>query len=79
MSRQKRLKEKASKKVSPKKEKYLKFHREKSATLDLTFPDLSDDARKEIRQDEPRVSSALRQAFSYLRQEEKRREERKPR
>lgn len=79
MSRQKRLRLKAQKKMSAKKEKYTKFRKDKPAQLDLSFPDLDDEMRKEIRLDETRMNTALRYAFSAARLEEKRREERKPR
>ena len=78
MSRAKREKLKAAKKISPKKEKYMKFHREKSGVLDLSFPDLSEDQRKEIRTDEERFGKTLSFALANARKEEKRREERKP-
>lgn len=34
---------KKAKKVSPKKEKYAKFHKEKPGTLDVSMPDLGED------------------------------------
>lgn len=79
MSRKKREKIKAQKKMNPKKEKYMKFHKEKSGVLDLSFPDLADDTKKEIRADEERVGTYLRYALANARREEKMREERKPR
>ncbi|MBI5393604.1 hypothetical protein HZA96_07095 [Candidatus Woesearchaeota archaeon] len=78
MSKKKREKLKAQKKMNPKKEKYMKFHKEKSGVLDISFPDLDGDAKKEIRADEERVATTLRYALANARREEKMREDRKP-
>jgi hypothetical protein len=48
------------KKVSAKKEKYSKFKREKSTTIDLSMPDLDDDATKLKRMADERIDKFLR-------------------
>ena len=53
-------KNKKAKKVNPKRERYAKFHKEKSAVMDVSMPDLSDDQRKQKRDDEMKFNSFLR-------------------
>ena len=54
-------KKKKEKKMSAKKEKYVKFaNKEKSGTLDLTFPDLDDAQTDMKRQDELKIDRHLR-------------------
>lgn len=53
-------KDKKVKKVSAKKEKYAKFHREKPGTLDISFPDLDDEQQNQKKVDEEKVDKFLR-------------------
>jgi len=53
-------KKKKAKKVSAKKERYAKFHREKPGTLVINFPDLDDDQRKNKQVDEQKIDKFLR-------------------
>ncbi|MCF7871935.1 hypothetical protein K9L97_02780 [Candidatus Woesearchaeota archaeon] len=53
-------KKKKVKKVSAKKEKYAKFHREKPGALDINFPDLDDEQQKQKKIDEEKVEKFLR-------------------
>lgn len=48
-------KKKKKKKVSAKKERYAKFHREKPGTLDIAFPDLTDEQMKQKKEDEAKL------------------------
>lgn len=48
------------KKVSAKKERYSKFHKDKPGTLDLSFPDLDDDQQKRKKEDEGKIEKFLR-------------------
>jgi len=48
------------KKVSAKKEKYAKFHKEKPGTLDISMPDLSVDQVKQKREDETKIDKFLK-------------------
>lgn len=49
------------KKLSAKKEKYLKFNaKERSGTLDLKFPDLDDETTQVRRTDEEKIDKFLR-------------------
>ena len=48
------------KKVSAKKEKYAKFHKEKPGTLDISMPDLNPDQMKQKREDETKIDRFLR-------------------
>lgn len=48
-------KDKEKKKLSAKKQKYLKFRRDKPGTLDLKMPDLEDEIVKQRREDETSV------------------------
>jgi len=48
------------KKVSAKKERYSKFHKEKSGTLDINFPDLDEDQQKRKKDDETKLEKFLR-------------------
>ncbi len=49
-----------SKKISAKKEKYLKFRKEKSTAVDLTPPELTDEQMRQKQDDERRISSFWR-------------------
>ncbi len=49
-----------AKKISAKKEKYAKFHKEKPGTLDVSMPDLSEDQMKQKRDDETKIDKFLR-------------------
>jgi hypothetical protein len=51
---------KKNKKPNLKKEKYAKFHKDKSASLDLAMPELTDEQVKERREDDMRLSKFLR-------------------
>ena len=51
---------KKEKKVSAKKLKYQKFHKEKPGTLDISMPELEDDAMKQKREDEEKIDKYLR-------------------
>lgn len=53
-------KKKKKKKVNPKKEKYSKYHREKPATMDIHFPELSDEQSKTKRVNEDSITKYLR-------------------
>lgn len=53
-------KKKDKKKVSAKKEKYAKFHKDKPTNLDVSMPDLSEDERKQKQQDELKIAKFLR-------------------
>ena len=53
-------KDKRPKKISAKKEKYLKFKKEKPSAMDLTMPDLSDEQNKLRQQDELSINRFLR-------------------
>jgi len=53
-------KNKKAKKVSVKKERYAKFHREKPGTLDINFPDLDDEQQKQKKDDELKIERHLR-------------------
>lgn len=48
------------KKVNAKREKYLKFRKEKSATPDISMPDLTEEQRKNKREDELEIDRHLR-------------------
>lgn len=49
-----------AKKVNPKKEKYAKFHREKSAVMDMHFPELTDDQSQTKKVNEDKIGNFLR-------------------
>ena len=51
---------KSKKKANLKKLKYAKFHKEKSAALDLTMPDLDEGLQKQKRDDETRYMKYFR-------------------
>lgn len=53
-------KDKRPKKVSAKKEKYLKFRKEKPGTMDVSMPDLSDDQVRQKREDEMFINKFFR-------------------
>ncbi len=53
-------KNKKAKKVSVKKERYAKFHREKPGTLDISFPDLDDEQMMQKKEDEIKIDRHLR-------------------
>jgi len=53
-------KNKKAKKVSVKKERYAKFHREKPGNLDINFPDLDDEQQKQKKEDETKIDKHLR-------------------
>jgi hypothetical protein len=48
------------KKVSAKKEKYVKFRKDKPGTLDISMPDLDSDAMNQKREDETKIEKFLR-------------------
>jgi len=48
------------KKVSVKKERYSKFHKEKPGTLDISMPDLSEEQTKQRKENETKIDSFLR-------------------
>jgi len=52
------------KKVSAKKERYAKFHKEKSGTLDINFPDLDENQLKQKKEDETKIDKFLRFAHN---------------
>ena len=56
----KKSKKKKAKKVSAKKEKYLKFHKEKQTTFDIKIPDLTPEQQKQRQIDEITISRFLR-------------------
>jgi hypothetical protein len=51
---------KKKKKVNPKRERYAKFHKEKSGTMDISMPDLEDEQMKQKRVDEEKIGKFLR-------------------
>ncbi len=53
-------KNKKPKKVSAKKERYVKFRKEKPAIVDISMPDLSDEQIKQKRTDEENINKHLR-------------------
>lgn len=48
------------KKVSAKKERYSKFHKEKPGTLDIKFPDLTEEQQKQKKEDEEKMERFVR-------------------
>lgn len=48
------------KKVSVKKERYAKYHREKPSVLNISMPDLDDEQTKQKRVDETKIDKFLR-------------------
>ena len=56
----KKKKKKDKKKPNPKKEKYAKFHREKSSSMDVSMPDLSPELMKQKQDDEQKINRHLR-------------------
>jgi hypothetical protein len=53
-------KDKVKKKLSAKKEKYAKFHKEKAPNMNLTSPELTPEQQKQKQQDELKINSFLR-------------------
>ncbi|MBS3107228.1 hypothetical protein J4419_06250 [Candidatus Woesearchaeota archaeon] len=53
-------KKEKKKKISSKKEKYAKFHKEKSGTMDLSMPELPPEAVKQSREDLERIERWLK-------------------
>lgn len=53
-------KKEKKKKVSAKKEKYAKFHKEKPANMDLSMPELAPDVVKQSREDIERIERWLK-------------------
>ncbi len=51
---------KKKKKVSAKKEKYIKFRKEKPSSMDVTMPDLSTEEMKQKQHDEDSINRFLR-------------------
>ncbi|MBW2966319.1 hypothetical protein KY342_04415 [Candidatus Woesearchaeota archaeon] len=47
---------KKPKKISAKKEKYLKFKKEKPASIDISMPELTEEQIKQKREDEERIN-----------------------
>lgn len=48
------------KKVNPKRERYAKFHKEKSSVLDVSMPDLEPEVQKQKQIDEEKINQFLR-------------------
>ena len=48
------------KKISAKKEKYKKFHKEKSGTMDVSMPDLSVEQMTQKKEDESKIDRFLK-------------------
>jgi|GEM_PF-1274927 len=53
-------KKKKQKKSNPKRERYLKFHKEKSAVMDVSMPELNDDQMRQKREDESKIERYLK-------------------
>jgi hypothetical protein len=53
-------KRKKQKKINPKRERYAKFHKEKSAAMDFSMPELSDEQRKAKLEAESSITRFLR-------------------
>lgn len=53
-------KKKKEKKISAKKEKYAKFKKEKSASVDISMPELTEEQMKQKRADEESINKFLR-------------------
>jgi hypothetical protein len=53
-------KRKKQKKINAKRERYAKFHKEKSGTPDISMPDLSDEQRKAKLEAEEKIGRFLR-------------------
>lgn len=51
---------KKPKKVNAKRERYKKFHKEKSSSMDISMPDLSEEQMKQKREDEDRINRYMR-------------------
>ena len=60
-------KDKKAKKISAKKEKYLKFRKDKPATMDVSMPELSEEQMRQKREDEALIERFLR--FNRKREE----------
>lgn len=56
----KKSKKKEPKKLSAKKEKYLKFRKEKPSTLNFSAPELTPEQQKQKQIDEAKINSFLR-------------------
>ena len=48
------------KKVNPKRERYLKFRKDKPSTMNFTSPDLTPEQQKQKREDESKIERFLR-------------------
>ena len=53
-------KDKEKKKVSPKREKYAKFHKEKQASMDMSMPELTPEQVAVQREDIRRIEQYMR-------------------
>ena len=53
-------KKKKDKKISAKKEKYLKFKRDKPSVLNLTMPELTQEQQKQKQEDERKIEGFLK-------------------
>jgi uncharacterized protein with WD repeat len=53
-------KKKKQKKINPKRERYAKFHKEKSAIMDMSMPDLTPEQRQQKRDDEMKLERFVR-------------------
>ncbi|MBI2134654.1 hypothetical protein HYU09_01570 [Candidatus Woesearchaeota archaeon] len=53
-------KKKKAKKISMKKEKYLKFRKEKNTAIDITMPELTPEQNKQKQEDEMKIGRFLR-------------------
>jgi hypothetical protein len=53
-------KKKKQKKINPKRERYAKFHKEKSATMDISMPELTPEQRKAKMEAEEKIGRFLR-------------------
>ena len=60
MSMGKKSKKKRTKKISAKKEKYLKFHKEKPTVVEIKIPDLTTEQQKQRQVDEITINRFLR-------------------
>ena len=52
--------ENKKKKISPKKEKYAKYRKEKQTSMDISMPDLETEQMKQKREDETKIDKYLR-------------------
>ena len=60
MSKKSKKKDGIKKKLSAKKEKYAKFHKDKPVNMNLTSPELTPEQQKQKQADELKINSFLR-------------------